>query len=297
MVTDAQGRVWLAATSADGRVLVAHTSSGSAAFTRPHPLLPGVTTSSPALLVDGQGRVRLLAVAGTGTLLERHTPGPRTDRWSGAHRLGLPGTWSTHTAPVATADTAGDVWVAAVTRHGLLQTQHTTRNGEGWSGFRPVDRHSWSVTSTPALADAPDGRVWLAGVTRGGDLVVRHTIRGSARWQPGHRMTGRWSPYSSPSMTVDRSGRTWLAAIDVQGGLTVSSTPGAGRQWRRSGGLPPMTRSELLSPVLATTVDGVLVGTTDRRGLAVWRRPLGPSGSVPLSHGARGGGFSVSRFL
>ena len=297
VVTDAQGRVWVAATSAGGRVLVAHTSPSSPALTRPHPMLPGVTTSSPSLLVDGQGRVRLLAVGGTGTLLERHTPGARSDRWSRAHRLGAAAVWSTHAAPVATVDTSGRVWVAAVTRHGLLQTQHSARNGVGWSGFRAVDRRSWSVTSTPALTDAPDGRVWLAGVGRRGDLVVRHTSPGSTRWLRGHGMGGRWSPYSSPSMTVDRSGRTGLAAVDVRGRLAVSSTPSAGRVWHRSGGLPHGSGSELASPVLATTVDGVLVGTTDRQGRAVWRRPRGQSSAQPLGHGARGGGFSVSRFL
>jgi hypothetical protein len=55
--------------------------------------------------------------------------------------------------------------------------------------------------------------------------------------------------------------------------------------------------SELQSPVLASTVDGVLVGATDRHGRAVWRRPLGPSSGLPAAHGARGGGFSVFRFL
>jgi hypothetical protein len=98
-------------------------------------------------------------------------------------------------------------------------------------------------------------------------------------------------------MTADTSGRTWLAAVDVQGRLRVSSTTSDGQRWHGSGGVPQGTRSEQLSPVLATTVDGVLVGTTDRQGRAVWRRPLGPSGSLLLGHGARGGGFSVSRFL
>ncbi len=296
VVTDAQGRIWLAGVSSGGRVLVAHTSLSSAAFSRPRALLTGATTSSPALVVDGRGRVRLLAVGPTGTLLERHTPGARSDRWSRAHRLGLPGLWSTHAAPVATTDSSGHVWLGAVSHRGTLQTQHTSRDGQHWSGFRAVDHQVWSVTSTPALADAPDGRVWLASVTRRGDLVVRHTGPGSARWQRGSWLAGRWSPYSSPSLATDRSGRVWLAAVDTAGHLAVTSTAPSGRSWRRSGGLPHVA-SELQSPVLATTVDGVLVGATDRRGRAVWRRPLGPSGGLPLAHGARGGGFSVFRFL
>jgi surface antigen len=295
VVTDAQGRVWVAAVTSGGRVLAAHTGPASAAFSRLRPVLPGSATSSPALVVDGQGRVRALAVGATGTLLERHTPGTRSDRWSRPHRMGLPGSWSTHAAPVATTDVLGSVWVAAVTRHGTLQTQHTTRAGLGWSGFHPVDHQAWSVTSTPAVTAAPDGRVWLAGVGRRGDLVVRHTVAG--RWQRGHRLAGRWSPYSSPSLTVDPAGRAWLAAVSTDGRLAVSSTPAGAQRWRASGGLPHLRPSEVRSPVLTTTVSGVLVGVTDRHGRAVWRRPLGPSGALPAAHGPRGGGFSVSPWL
>ena len=211
VATDAQGRVWVAAVTSGGRVLAAHTGPTSTAFSHPRPVLPGTTTSSPALVVDGQGRVRVLAVGGTGTLVERHTPGARSDRWSRPHRMGLAGSWSTHAAPAATTDVLGEVWVAAVTRHGTLQTQHTTGAGLRWSGFHPVDHQSWSVTSTPAVAAAQDGRVWLAGVGRRGDLVVRHTEAG--RWQRGHWLAGQWSPYSSPSLTTTvRSSRVPPAA-------------------------------------------------------------------------------------
>jgi hypothetical protein len=189
------------------------------------------------------------------------------------------------------------VWVAAVTSHGTLQSQHTTHDGRRWTGFHPVGHMTWSITSTPALADAPDGRVWLASVARRGDLVVRHTGSGAGRWERGYWLAGQWSPYSSPSLTVDRSGRTWLAAVATDGHSAVSSTPAGAQRWHRSRGLPHVPPSETNSPTLTATVGGVLVGVTNRHGRAVWRRPVGPSGPLPAAHGPRGGGFSVSRFL
>jgi surface antigen len=297
MVTDPQGRVWVAAVSSGGRVLTAHTMPSSVKFTHPRPVLAGTPTSSPALVVDGQGRMRALAVSAGGSLVERHTSGPRGDRWSRPDRMGLPGSWSTHAAPTAVADLTGRVWLAAVTRHGVLQAQHTTHDGQRWPGFHPVDHQSWSVTSTPALAEAPDGRVWLASVGRRGDLVVRHTDPATGHWHRGFGLAGRWSPYSSPSLTVDRSGRTWLAAVATDGHLAVTSMPVGGQRWHASRGLPHVSPSETRSPVLSATMGGVLVGVTDSHGRAVWRRPLGPSDPLPAAHGPRAGGFSVSRFL
>jgi surface antigen len=296
VLTDGQGRVWVAAVTAGGRVLTAHTSPSAATFSRPRPALAGSPTSSPALTSDGQGRVHVLAVARTGTLFERHTLGIRTDRWSRPHRLGLPGSWSTHAAPSVTADVTGRLWLAAVTRHGRLLTQRTTGNRLHWSGFRAADHRTWSVTSTPAITDAQDGRVWLAAVTERGDLVVRHTEPASRTWQRPEWLLGRWSPYSSPSLTVDRSGRAWLASVATDGELSVRSKAVGARGWRVSRGLPRVPASETDSPTLASTVDGVLVGVDDGHGRAVWRRPLGPSG-LPATHGPRGGGFSVSPFL
>jgi surface antigen len=296
VLTDSQGRIWVASVTAGGRVLTAHTSLRSAAFSRPRPAPAGSSTSSPALIADGRGRVHVLAVTSSGSLFERHTPGVRSDRWSRAHRLGLPGSWSTHAAPSVTADVGGRLWLAAITSHGRLLTQHTTRTGLGWSGFRAADRRTWSVTSTPAIADAQDGRVWLASVTERGDLVVRHTGPGGRTWQRLEWLIGQWSPYSSPSLTVDRSGRTWLASVAANGHLSVRSKPVGARTWRVSRAVPHVPASETESPTLASTVNGVLVGVDDGHGRAVWRRPQGPSG-LPAAHGPRGGGFSVSLFL
>jgi len=297
VVTDAQGRIWVAAVAAGGRVLVAHTAPGSVRFSPPRPVLSSATTSSPALVVDDQGRVRILAITDGGTLLERHTPGPRSDRWSHPHRMGVRGSWSTQAAPSAVADNQGSTWVAAVTRRGDLLSQHTGRGGLRWTGMHRIDQRTWSVTSTPALGTTQDGQVWLASVGSRGSLVVRHTGPATARWQRPDELPGRWSPYSSPSLSVDRTGRTWLASVTTGGRLAVSSRADGGHRWRPSGGLPEVPASETRSPVLTSSVNGVLVGVTDRHDHLVWRRPLGPDELLPPAHGPHSGGFSVSRFL
>jgi hypothetical protein len=163
--------------------------------------------------------------------------------------------------------------------------------------MHPVDHEVWSSTSTPALAEAADGRVWLATVGERGALAVRHTGSGSPRWRPAGQLAGQWSPYSSPSMVVDSSGRAWLAAVDADGDLTVSSQAADGHRWKASRGLPDVPASETGSPALTNSVNGVLVGVTDRHGRALWRRPLGPVVLLPLTHGSHGGGFAVNRYL
>jgi hypothetical protein len=152
------------------------------------------------------------------------------------------------------------------------------------------------VTSTPALADGPDGRLWLASVGDRGHLTVRSSRPGNRGWSDGDRIPGSWSPYSSPALSSDDSGRTWLAAVDTSGALAVRWLPDDGHRWRRGRGVPHVTPSETASPVLASTVDGVLVGAADARGRLVWRRPLVQWGP-PVAHGPHAGGLTVSRFL
>jgi surface antigen len=296
VATDAQGRIWVAAVAAGGRVLTTHTLSREGTFSSPRSVLSGSATSSPALVVDDRGRIRVLAVTAAGTLLERHTAGARSDRWSRPRRMGFPGSWSTHAAPAAVTDALGSTWVAAVTRGGTLLTQHTTHQGRHWTGLNPIDHRVWSGTSTPALATGADGRVWLAAVGRRGTLQVRHTETGSGRWQRPTTLPGRWSPYSSPALAVDRSGRTWLAAVGIDGDLGVRSLAARKRVWHASRGLHRVPAAETRSPGLTNSVNGVLVGVSGR-GHAIWRRPLGRSSLLPTAHGRHGGGFSVSRFL
>jgi surface antigen len=295
VATDAEGRIWVAAVGAGGRVLTSHTKLGSRGFSRPRPVLSGSTTSSPALVTDDRGRIRVLAVSASGTLFERHTPGPRSDRWSRPQRMGFRGSWSTHAAPVAVTDARSTTWVAAVTRRGALLTQHIRHRGRHWTGLHPVDHRVWSSTSTPALAAGADGRVWLAAVGRRGRLEVRHTATGSARWQHPRTLAGQWSPYSSPALAVDRTGHAWLAAVGTDGDVAVRSLAPGKRRWRASRGLPPAPASEIRSPGLTSSVNGVLVAVTGR-GHAAWRRPLGPS-LLPPAHSPHGGGFSASRLL
>jgi surface antigen len=294
VATDATGRIWVAAVTTGGRVLAAHTSPGSAIFSHPRRVLAGSPTSSPALVVDGQARVRILAVSGAGTLVERHTSAVG---WSYPQRMGKPGSWSTHAAPAAVADRLGAIWVAAVTRHGAVLSQHTTRGGRHWTGMHPVDGESWSVTSTPALAAAPDGLVWLATVGSHGALVVRHTGSASSPWQPPDVMPGAWSTYASPSLAVDRSGRVWLATVTSDGHLAVSSQGAGRRHWQASRGLPDVPASKTGSPSLTSSMNGVLVGVAGRHDRVLWRRPVGPVEVLPVAHGPHGGGFSVSPFL
>jgi surface antigen len=297
VTTDHQGRVWVAAVTRTGRVLAAHTASAASRLGPVRPLgAVSATTASPVLTAATDG-VRLLTVTAAGDLLERHTLGSAAHHWSRPHRLGLPGSWSTHAAPATATDPHGRLWLAAVTRSGVLQVQHSV-GATRWSGFHPADHRTWSVTSSPALAAAGDGRVWLASVDATGTLTVRHTGVSGAHWFPGRTVAGRWSPYASPALAVDRGGRTWLGAVDSDGHVAVRSDAPGTDMWRTARGLPRVPASLTGSPALATAPDGsVLVGVTDGRGHAVWRRPVGPTMLLPVAHGPHGGGFTVSRFL
>jgi surface antigen len=296
ILTDGQGRVWIAGVGTDGRVRTTHTGVSTPAFSPLRAALAGSQTSSPVIAPYGIGGVRVLAVGPHGSLFERHTAGTRSDRLSPVRRLGRRGSWSTQAAPAVATDVHGRLWLAAVTHAGRLLVQHASGSGRRWSGFRAVDRRSWSVTSTPALADGPDGRLWLASVGDRGHLTVRSSRPGNRGWSDGDRIPGSWSPYSSPALSSDDSGRTWLAAVDTSGALAVRWLPDDGHRWRRGRGVPHVTPSETASPVLASTVDGVLVGAADARGRLVWRRPLVQWGP-PVAHGPHAGGLTVSRFL
>jgi surface antigen len=298
VATDLAGRVWVSAVTPDGRVLVTHVSSTTGLLGRARSVATGAApTSSPILVTDPAGGVRLLTVTSAGTLLERHTLGLHADGWSRPHPLGRPGSWSTQAAPAVATDPQGEVWLAAVTRGGSLQTQHTVGHAGRWSGFHAVDDRTWSVTSTPALAAGDDGRVWLATVDARGGLTVRHSGGPHGRWPAGTSLVGPWSPYASPTLAVDRTGRTWLGAVGEDGQVVVRSAADGSPTWRPARGLPTVPRSVTDSPTLTVSPDGgVLVGVSDGQGRAVWLRPSGPA-SLPAAHGPHGGGFTVSPLL
>src|SRR5262245_14578786 len=289
VVTDLSGRVWVDGVTSDGRVLAGHVSSATGRLVVRTVATGSAVTASPVLAMDAGGGVRLFNVTASGTLLERHTLGPRADDWSRPHRLGRPGSWSTQAAPAVAVDPRGRTYLAAVTRGGGLQSQHTVGHGR-WSGFHPVDDRTWSVTSTPALVAADDGKVWLATVDDRGGLTVRHTDARGGRWPAGTSLVGPWSPYASPALAVDRRGRTWLSAVGEDGQVVVRSAKAGSPTWRPARGLPPVPPSLTVSPTLAAAPDGgVLLGVTDGRGHVLWRRPSGPS-APPAAHGPHGGG-------
>ena len=297
LAPDTLGRTWVAAVSATGQVLTAHTTLGaSQLWSHPRAIKggPWSTTSTPTLALDGQGRIRLLSVSAAGDLVERHTVSARVDRWSRGNRIGRAGSWATHVAPAAATDARGRLWAAAVTRGGALEVQHT--QGRGWSHFRAVDRRTWSTTSSPALTLANDGRLWLTSVSARGQLFSRHTEAGSSHWQHPQQAAGLWSPYSSPMTTVDTSGRLWLAAVQTDGSLAVHSADAGSTRWHDEG-VGPGSQVTASPSFLASGSSGVRVGTVTATGQAVWARTGAAQVVAPVSTGPRGGGFILSLLL
>ena len=294
---DLRGQVWVAAVSAAGQVLTAHTRGPRGGWTRPHAVLggPWSTTSSPALAIDGRGRVRLLTVSAAGDLVERHTATVHADLWTRRDRMGRPGSWSTHAAPSVTTDGQGRLWVALVTRHGTLQVEHTRADGGGWSGFRPVDHRAWSVTSTPALTRGDD-RLWLTSVTSRGELFTRSSNVVGTRWRRPSQVAGQWSPYSSPATTLDSASRLWLASVSTSGQVVVRSTAAGSDRWRAPHALG-RSGSVTSSPVLVPqVVAGVRLATVSGRGTPAWRG-TGAHYTVTRSGGARAGGWADALVL
>jgi hypothetical protein len=284
--------------SENGHVLAAHTRTDQRTWTRPRAVRggPWSTTATPTLALDGQGRVRLLTVSASGDLVERHTASVTTDRWSRGDRMGMPGSWSTHTAPAATTDARGRLWVAAVSRAGALQTIHTEAQGRAWSRFRAVDRRTWSATSSPALTMADDGRLWLSSVTTRGGLYVRHTEAGGSTWHPARRVPGQWSPYSSPATMVDPRGRLWLAAVQTDGSVPVRWVDPGSVRWQTEG-VGPGTSVTASPSFLPLRAGGVRVGSETATGQPVWARTGAPPVIAPLGTGAHPGGFAATLAL
>ena len=93
----------------------------SAASARPRP------TSSPALAQSRTHRPVLASTSPTGTLLTRRLT--RQGRWSTPERVGQPGSWATHTAPVLGNDGTGRTWLVAVTSAGATFAQRLSADG------------------------------------------------------------------------------------------------------------------------------------------------------------------------
>ncbi len=214
LALDSRGRPWAAATTRTGRVL-AGTTRGDRFVLRDAGA--SATTASPALTLSRTQRPVLAAVSAAGTLVTRLLT--RQARWSRPLRVGQPGSWATHTAPVLGADGAGRTLLVAVGTRGATFVQTL---GHG----RPVllAGGGASRTSTPALTLADDGTTYLHQVTTAGQLRVR-SLDGR-RWSRPRIIAGDWSPYASPAVS-SISGRLHVAAVDRLGALLVrAAVPG-----------------------------------------------------------------------
>ncbi|HEV2798194.1 MAG TPA: CHAP domain-containing protein [Nocardioides sp.] len=253
-----KGLPWLAATTRDGRVLAGTPRHGRLVL---RPVATSAPTASPALALSRTGRPVLASTSPAGTLTTRRLT--LHDGWSRPARVGRPGSWATHAAPVLGHDRAGRTWLVAVGRHGTT-----------WAQSLEVGRLSrlagapGSITSTPVLATAADGTTYVHHVDARGRLVVR-TLAGR-RWSRPVPIAGDWSPYASPAVGLI-AGRLHVAAVDRSGAVLVrAAVPGERSHVPgRVGRAGDVTRS----PGLVTRRDGgvfVVAGgrTTTARLLA-----------------------------
>ena len=165
--TDIKGRTWLAAVTADGRLMLRSTTPDGKAW---HKLITVGTgswsrTSSPAL-DTGQDGMWLHAVTDRGQLhLFRVRPGETT---ISAHRV-FSGSWSPYSSPAVAVDEQHRTWLAAVSMDGRVLVRHRTR--EGWTPLRQLGRAD--ALTSPALDPRSNGRVLVSAITSGHDVVLR----------------------------------------------------------------------------------------------------------------------------
>jgi surface antigen len=296
LAADSTGRVWAVAVSRAGHLFVTHIDPGARRWAAMRGLGSGTwsTTSSPSLVVDGQDRLRLVGVTSAGDLAERHLDLHGRPTWSMPARMGVAGTWATHSAPATVVDQQGRVWVAAVTAGGRLLVRHTVTAGRHWTHLRPVDQRQWSVTSSPAFTSTDSGRLWLAAVDSHGALWVRHSDGSEARWSSADQVgTSTWSPYSSPALAYDDDGRVWLASVDTDGLVVLRWTRDSLEKWRVAGRQVASTATS--SPALQATHNGVSVAAVTSAGRPRWLR-VGPASGLVLN-GPRPGGFFLRLYF
>ncbi|CUR61045.1 exported hypothetical protein [metagenome] len=273
-----RGRPWVAATTRTGSVL-AGTVRGSRFVLRP--VGTAAPTSSPALVLSRTGRPVVAAVSPEGTLVTRRFT--EQGRWSRPARVGRPGSWATHTAPVLGTDGSGRTWLVAVGSGG---TTYATGLEKG--RLVRLSGPAGSVTSTPAFTVTADGTARLHQVTADGRITAR-TLRG-ARWARATTLPGDWSPYSSPAVG-DVAGRLVVAAVDARGTLRLR----AGVEGHRSR-LVPRLRSAgdpTRSPGLVTRRNGgVFVVSEGARRAPESRLLTRPASAVSGDTSPTRGGFT-----
>ncbi len=249
LALDDRGRPWLAATTATGRAL-------AGALRGPRFVLRDVaaaaTTSSPAIALSRTGRPVLATIAGDGTLSTRRLT--QRGRWSRPERVGRPGSWATHTAPVLGHDGSGRTWLVAVTAGGATYAEGLERGRlHRLAGARA------SITSTPALSLSGDGSAHLHQVGADGRLTVRTLQAG--RWSRPRALDGSWSVYASPAVGVAGGGLV-VAAADARG--TVRVRPAVPGQPVRVRVRPLPGGDPTRSPALVTRANaGVFVVSGD----------------------------------
>ncbi len=227
-----KGSPWLAATTRDGRVLAGTPRDGRLVLRGVGSSAP---TASPAIALSRTGRPLLASTSPDGTLAVRRLT--LHSGWSRPDRVGRPGSWATHVAPVLGADGAGRTLLVAVGRAGAtyalpLEAGRLVR----LTGARG------STTSTPALTTTGDGTTYVHQVDVHGRLLVR-TLTGR-RWSRAEVIAGDWSPYASPAIGM-LAGRLHVAAVDSTGAVLVrAAVPGErSRMPARVGTTGDVTRS------------------------------------------------------
>jgi surface antigen len=255
---DHRRRPWVAATTRDGGVLVG-TLRGKRFALRP--VGTSAVTASPALAQSRTHRPVLATISPAGTLATRRLT--QKGRWSHPERVGHPGSWATHTAPVLGDDDSGRTWLVAV---GARGTTYARVVGKG--RLVRLAGAPGSVTSTPALTRAADGTTYLHQVSAAGRLVVR-TLSGW-RWGGPKALDGDWSPYASPAVGM-LGGRLHVAAVDGSGAVLVrAAVPGERSRMTSRIGTGDLTRS----PGLVTRRNaGVFVVAGDRGTARLLTRP------------------------
>jgi surface antigen len=268
---DHRGRPWVAVTARDGRVL-AGTLRGTRFALRPVGV--SAVTASPALAQSRTHRPVLATVSPAGTLATRRLT--QRGRWSHPERVGRPGSWATHTAPVLGTDDSGRTWLVAVGARGTTYARVLGRGRLVRLAGAPG-----SITSTPALTTAADGTTYLHQVSAAGRLGVR-TLAG-LRWSRPAVLDGQWSPYASPAVG-DVAGRLHLAAVDARGAVLLrAALPGErSRLTVRARSSSDLTRS----PGLVTRSNAGVFVVAHTAGRSTRSRLLARPASALVGHSA-----------
>jgi surface antigen len=176
VATDPSGRLWLAAVTRSGGLLLRHTDT-QGRWTAFHSVDPHAwsTTSTPALAPTRDGRLWLAAVTSGGNLVVR-TTGGGAGRW---HQVSqLPGQWSPYSSPALTEDGTGRVWLAAVKETGRLVVHSTDSDGKRWRRAPHVARLFGHVLRSDPTTSA------VFGVTSSGQALLGATAEdGSVPWR------------------------------------------------------------------------------------------------------------------